>query len=65
MTDALEHGFDYELEDEVIRRYQLKPLALRLQWLYMGALLRQASPPRTRELHDRFRAHPSADLEGR
>ena len=65
MTTAPEHGFDYELDDDVIRRYQQKPLALRLRWLYMGALLRQASPPRTRELHDRFRAYPSADLEER
>jgi hypothetical protein len=61
LSDATPIGFDYELEDEVIRRYQEKPLALRLEWLYMGALLRQASPARTRELHDRFRANPWSD----
>ncbi|MFO8070350.1 MAG: hypothetical protein R6V85_00625 [Polyangia bacterium] len=55
-------GFDYELDDDAIRRYRAKPPELRLQWLYMGALLRRASPARTKELQDRFRA-PAPDKD--
>lgn len=50
-----ERGFDYELSEEVLRDYQKKPLELRLQWLYMGNLLRRHLPERTRRLHDLFR----------
>lgn len=34
-------GFDYYLSEETVKRYREKPLELRLQWLYMGNLLRK------------------------
>lgn len=48
-------GFDYYLTKEAIRNYQEKPLELRLQWLYMGNLLRKRYSKRIIKLQDWFR----------
>ena len=48
-------GFKYHLSKAVIKEYQKKPIGLRLQWLYMGNLLRMGYPEETKRLHDRFR----------
>lgn len=48
-------GFDYYLSKETIRSYQEKPPELRLQWLYMGNLLRKGYKRKVVELQDRFR----------
>jgi len=34
-------GFDYFLEEEILRDYQQKSLKLRLKWLYYGNKFRQ------------------------
>lgn len=59
MSDKRTFGFRYALTDEVIRNYQAKPIELRLQWLYMGNLLRMHLPESTRQLHDQFRRGPT------
>jgi hypothetical protein len=48
-------GFLYFLTDEQLESYRRKPLALRLEWLYQGNLLRMYLPRRIRERQDRFR----------
>jgi hypothetical protein len=48
-------GFRYYLSDEILARYQKKPVALRLQWLYMANVLRRGYSKRTIEIQDRFR----------
>ncbi|MEK6591164.1 MAG: hypothetical protein AABZ11_10865 [Nitrospinota bacterium] len=48
-------GFDYYLSKEVIKRYRKKPPELRLQWLYMGNLLRKGYDKNIIKLQDRFR----------
>ena len=48
-------GFDYYLSKEAIRGYKEKPPELRLQWLYMGNLLRKGYSKRVIKLQDKFR----------
>lgn len=48
-------GFEYYLSEEVIAGYRTMPLELRLQWLYMGNLLRLGYDKKTIEIQDRFR----------
>ncbi len=48
-------GFRYYLSDEILERYQKKPVALRLQWLYMVNVLRKGYSKRTIKIQDRFR----------
>lgn len=48
-------GFDYYLSKEVIAEYRRMPLELRLQWLYMGNLLRMGYDNKTIEIQNRFR----------
>ncbi len=48
-------GFDYYLNKEAIRGYKEKSLELRLQWLYMGNLLRKRYSKRVIKLQDKFR----------
>lgn len=42
-------GFDYYLSKAVIKAYRQKPLELRLQWLYMGNMLRMAYPEKIKK----------------
>jgi hypothetical protein len=49
------HGFDYYLSKETIKRYNEKPYELRLQWLYLGNILRKEYPKNIIRLHNRFR----------
>lgn len=49
-------GFDYYLSKETIKRYEEKPLELRLKWLYQLNLLRMSYPRRIIELQDKFRS---------
>ena len=48
-------GFDYYLSKETIKRYEEKPLELRLEWLYQLNLLRKSYPKRIIKLQDKFR----------
>ncbi len=48
-------GFDYYLSKETIRGYRDKPPELRLQWLYMGNLLRKEYKRKIVKLQDKFR----------
>ena len=63
MSSRPPHGFHYFLDDDVLRDYGKKPLPLRLEWLYMGNLLRQACPESTKKRHDRLRAAPPSEQE--
>jgi hypothetical protein len=55
MTKSKSMGFRYYLSDEMLERYQKKPVALRLQWLYMANVLRKGYSRRTIKIQDRFR----------
>lgn len=48
-------GFRYFLSDEMLDRYQRKPVALRLQWLYMANVLRMGYSKRIIDIQDKFR----------
>jgi hypothetical protein len=48
-------GFDYYLSDETIKQYQEKSPELRLQWLYMGNLLRKGYDKRIIKVQEKFR----------
>ncbi len=48
-------GFRYYLGKDVLERYQKKPIALRLQWLYMANVLRKGYSKQTIEIQNRFR----------
>ncbi len=48
-------GFDYYLSSEVIEEYRKTPVELRLQWLYMGNLLRMGYSKKVIDIQDRFR----------
>ncbi len=48
-------GFDYYLSEETVKRYREKPLELRLQWLYMGNLLRKAYDKGVIGVQNKFR----------
>lgn len=48
-------GFDYFVAKETIEEYRRTPLELRLQWLYMGNLLRMGYDKKTIEIQDKFR----------
>ena len=56
MAKSKSRGFRYYLSNEILERYQKKPIALRLQWLYMANVLRMGYSKRTIEMQDRFRA---------
>lgn len=55
MKKSKSPGFDYYLRKETIRRYQEKPPELKLQWLYMGNLLRKEYSKRVVRLQEKFR----------
>ncbi len=55
MAKSKRRGFRYYLSDEMLDRYQKKPVALRLQWLYMANVLRMGYSKRTIEIQDKFR----------
>ena len=55
MNKGNKKGFDYYLSRDVIDDYRKTPLELRLQWLYMGNLLRMDYDRKTIEVQDRFR----------
>ncbi len=55
MSSAQSRGFDYYLSKDTIEEYCKTSLELRLQWLYMGNLLRMGYDQKTIEIQDRFR----------
>ncbi len=55
MAKSKSTGFRYYLSKDMLERYQKKPLALRLQWLYMANVLRKGYSKRTIKMQDRFR----------
>lgn len=48
-------GFNYYLTKETIKKYQEKPIELRLKWLYLGNILRKKYPKNIIRLQDKFR----------
>ncbi len=42
MKDHVERKVQYYLTDEQIKRYKAMPIEKRLEWLYLGNLLRKA-----------------------
>jgi hypothetical protein len=42
MIGPINHYSEYSLTDEQIKQYQEMPLEKRLEWLYLGNLLRKA-----------------------
>jgi hypothetical protein len=42
MKDHVKRNFSYDLTDEQIKRYKKMPIEKRLEWLYLGNLLRKA-----------------------
>jgi hypothetical protein len=42
MRERIYHQNEYSLTEEQIKQYQEMPLAKRLEWLYLGNLLRKA-----------------------
>ncbi len=55
MAKSKSMGFRYFLSDEMLDRYQRKPVALRLQWLYMANVLRMGYSKRIIDIQDKFR----------
>jgi hypothetical protein len=55
MKDQEKHGFSYFLTDEQIKHYQEMPMEKRLEWLYLGNLLRKAFSEKLFETQDKFR----------
>jgi len=55
MAKSKSMGFRYYLSDEMLDRYQKKPVALRLQWLYMANVLRMGYSKRIIDIQDKFR----------
>ena len=53
--EKAKRGFDYFLTEEQLESYSRKTLALRLEWLYQGNLLRMHLPRHIKERQDRFR----------
>ena len=53
--DKRKNGFDYYLSPEVIEEYRKTPMNLRLQWLYMGNVLRMGYSKKVIETQDQFR----------
>ena len=47
--------FRHFVSEDMLERYQKKPIALRLQWLYMANVLRKGLSKKTIEIQDRFR----------
>jgi len=50
-------GFDYFLDEKILRDYRRKPLRLRLRWLYEANKLRKHYPKKIIQLQQSFR-HP-------
>lgn len=48
-------GFNYCLDEEILKDYQEKPVELRLKWLYMGNLLRKNYSKNVIKIQDKFR----------
>ena len=48
-------GFNYYLDNDIIKDYQKKPLKLRLKWLYQANKLRKYYSKDIIEKQDRFR----------
>lgn len=55
MGKGEKQGFDYYLDPAMIKRYQEKPLELRLAWLYQGNVFRKGYPKSIIRLQDTFR----------
>jgi hypothetical protein len=55
MAKSKSTGFRYYVSDEMLERYRKKPVALRLQWLYMANVLRKGYSKKTIEMQNRFR----------
>ncbi len=47
-------GFEYYIDEEIIKNYRKKPIEHRLKWLYFGNILHKGNK-RIEKLHDMFR----------
>jgi hypothetical protein len=56
MAKSNRTGYRYYLSDETLEQYRKKPMALRLQWLYMANVFRMGYSRRTIKMQDRFRS---------
>ncbi len=48
-------GFDYHIDEEILKNYQKKSLKLRLKWLYYGNKFRQKYPKDIIEMQEKMR----------
>lgn len=55
MKDHVKGKFSYALTDEQIRHYKEMPIEKRLEWLYLGNLLRKAFSEKIFDVQDKFR----------
>ncbi len=56
MTKAAGKGYRYHVTDEQLRKYGKLSARQKLEWLEeVNAFVEKFAPPRTRELHRRFR----------
>lgn len=55
MKNQEKQGFSYYLTDEQIKRYQKMPIEKRLEWLYLGNLLRKAFSEQLFDVWDKLR----------
>lgn len=55
MKKGEKQGFEYYLDPAMIKRYQEKPIELRLEWLYQGNVFRKGYPKNIIRLQDKFR----------
>ncbi|MFC1668551.1 hypothetical protein ACFL1T_04130 [Chlamydiota bacterium] len=51
----IKKGFSYIVSKEKIKEYSSWPIAKRLEWLYMGNVLRKNLPREIIEKQDKFR----------
>ncbi len=55
MKDHSEHNSSYDLTEEQIKRYKDMPIEKRLEWLYLGNLLRKSFSEKIFDVHDKSR----------
>ena len=57
-------GFDYHIDEEILKDYQKKPLKLRLKWLYYGNKFRQKYPKDVIETQEKMRSTDAPTISG-
>ena len=57
-------GFDYYIDEEILKDYQKKPLKFRLKWLYFGNKFRQKYPKDVIEMQEKMRSMDDLSISG-